>query len=87
MLLRPEEEKGNYPVSTQNILPFKGKWHQNYLLSHLKKIKKQRIKVYYKIFISILLREVFSRLNQRTIRHFKLIFNLINYVLVRSQEE
>ena len=34
----------------------------------------------YKIFISVLLRDIYSHLNQRTVRHLGLAFNLIIYV-------
>ena len=37
----------------------KGKWQQKILLSHLKETLKQYIEVYYKIFISVSLREIF----------------------------
>ena len=38
---------------------FKGKWQQNFLLSHLKETPKQYIEVYYGIFISALFGEIF----------------------------
>ena len=37
----------------------KGKWQQNFLLSHLKDTPKQYIEVYYRIFISALFGEIF----------------------------
>ena len=51
---------------------------------HLKEIQKQYIKVYYRICISVFGR--YSHLNQRTVRHFGLIFKLINNVLVTTQQ-
>ena len=56
------------------------------LSSYLNEIRKQRIEVYYKIFISGLTSGDIH-LNKRTVRHLGLYFNLINYVLVTSQEE
>ena len=53
--------------------------------SHLKEIQKQCVEVYYKIFISVLVPEIFSR-KSTNCPQFGLIFNLINYVLVTSQE-
>ena len=43
-----------------NTASVKGKWQQNILLSHLKETLKQYIEVYYKIFISVSLRAIFS---------------------------
>ena len=37
-------------------LTFKGKWQQKILFSHLRETLKSYIEVYYKIFISVLLR-------------------------------
>ena len=61
------------------------KWQQKFNSSHLKEIQKQHIEVYYKIFIYVSFRAI-SYLNQRTVRHLGLIFTLINYVLVTSQQ-
>ena len=38
---------------------FKGKWQQNFLSSHLKEALKQYIEVYYRIFISVLIGDLF----------------------------
>ena len=63
------------------------KWQEKINLPHLKKIQKEHIEVYYRIFISVLLHEIFSpTINQRTVRHLGLIFNRIQYVLVTSQQ-
>ena len=55
------------------------------LLSHLKETLKQYIEVYYKMFMSVSLPEIFSP-KLTTVRHLGLIFNLINNVLVTSQQ-
>ena len=52
----------------------KGKLVQKFLLSHFKETLRQYTKFLY------------SRLNQQTARHFGLIFNLLNNVLVTSQQ-
>ena len=44
----------------QSCLDIKGKWQQKILLSHLKETLKQKIEVYCQIFISVLLRDIFS---------------------------
>ena len=38
----------------------KGKWQQSFLSSHLKETPKQYTEVYYRIFISALIGEIFS---------------------------
>ena len=54
--------------------------------SHLKEIQKTMHRSQLQIFISVLLPEVYSHLNQQTVRHLGLIFNLINFTLVTSQQ-
>ena len=51
---------GRVPLTGMTITSFKGKWQQKILLSHLKGTLKQYIEVYYKIFIFVSLREIFS---------------------------
>ena len=63
----------------------KGKWQQKILWSHLKETLKQYIEVYYKIFISVSLREIFSP-KSTNCPPSRINFNLINNVLVTSQQ-
>ena len=56
----------------------KGKWQQTFNSSHLKEIQNQRTEVYYKIFISVLLWEIFSP-KSTNCHHLGLIFNLRTY--------
>ena len=59
------------PPKFRDLAPplMKGKWQQKFNSSHLKEIKKQCIEVYCKIFISFFFWQIYSHLNQRTVRH------------------
>ena len=62
-----------------------GEWQQKFNSSHLKRIQKQCIEEHYKI-LNLFYFGRYCHLNQRTVRYLGLIFNLINYALVTSQE-
>ena len=47
-------------VTKRKLDVFKGKWQQKFLSFYLKEIQKQCIEVNYNIFVSVLLREIFS---------------------------
>ena len=84
-MLAENEQRWKCKVDCYNSKVVKEKWQQKFNSSHLKEIQKQSIEVYYKIFKSVFLWR-FSHLNQRTVRHLGLILNLIEYVLLTSQE-
>ena len=86
---------GSNPQENCTILPWiagvfktrqeerlKGKWEQKFNLSRLKETEKQYVEIYH-LFWEMY---YFTSMNELSVRNLGIVFNLLKYVLVPSQQ-